>query len=68
MAVSNKKRKQILRGYPKQSAEELARELGLKLQEVKQVIGEAEKKPAGPVAEPALLLRRRSRRAAVTSW
>ena len=64
MAVSNKKRKQILRAYPKQSAEELARELGLKLQEVKQVIGEAEKKPAGPAAEPELLLRRRSRRAA----
>ena len=67
MAVSNKKRKQILRAYPRQSAEELARELGLKLQEVRQVIQGAEKQPAVVAAAPALLLRRRSTRAAVVA-
>ena len=63
MAVSNKKRKQILRSYPQQSAEELARELGLKLQDVQQVIRETEKKPAVAAAAPVLLLPSRPLRA-----
>jgi len=56
MAVSKKKRKQILRAWPKQSAEELARELGLKLREVEQVLQEAKvkKTAAVPAAKPAV--------------
>ena len=67
MAVSNKKRKQILRSYPKQSAEELARELGLKLAEVKQVIQEAEKPRPVSASAPALWLPGRPLRAGLVA-
>jgi Tfp pilus assembly protein PilF len=67
MAVSKKKRKQILRSYPRQSAEELALELGLELQEVRQVIQGAEKQPAVVLAPRAFLLPRRGKRAAIVA-
>ena len=56
MAVSKKKRKQILRAWPRQSAEELAQELGLKRREVEQVLQEAKAKKtaAVPAAKPAV--------------
>ena len=67
MAVSKKKRKQILRAWPKQSAEELAQELGLKRREVEQVLQEAKAKKtaAVPAAKPAV--GRRPARAALVA-
>jgi len=43
MAVSNKKKKAILRGFPKRSVDELAQDLGISKREVKAVLKDAGK-------------------------